>query len=330
MIKGGVASLTEMTNPSNMQPPSLPVDDEFVLKRLEAISNYFRLGTINQADRIDGIHKNYTVTTESGQFIFKILIHHSLEVLKKELIYLERLEENHFPISHYLSSPDGSFAFQGSDFIAVAMPKLTGEIREPSEDVSRQIGLHLAQLHRIPTNGLPQKSHWLDKDYLPHAIELAKSNFGQDQVAEFIYVYKSLSHFNPDSFPQSIIHGDLRPANCLFTGNELTAILDWEEIGIGACILDFAWSVLSFCFVEQPRGRRKFDARLYKCLFDSYSQVRFFTKEEENCMEDAVKYAYLTFCLWIWLQFKLYYPEEESKDDKNYYELFELDTMKLR
>src|SRR2546421_3677440 len=95
-------SLREIIHLGDMQAFGLLIDDNSMLKRLDPISNYFGLGTVKQAKRIGGVNKNYAVITDKGEFVFKILVYRSLEVFEKELIYLKRIEEYHFPVPHYL------------------------------------------------------------------------------------------------------------------------------------------------------------------------------------------------------------------------------------
>ena len=138
---------------------------------------------------------------------------------------------------------------------------------------------NLAKLHLIPAGSLPEKRHWLDNRFLAESIEAVSKRIDQRQLQEILRVSAAIRNFKPEDFPQSIVHGDINPANCLFLGGELRAFIDWEEVGIGASVLDFARSVLGFCFVDQPDSSVAFDVHLYKSLYDGYTRIRAFTPE---------------------------------------------------
>lgn len=103
----------------------------------------------------------------------------------------------------------------------------------------------------VSCTDLPEKRHWIDEHYLPEAIEAAVHMYGAERLRETLNVFHSLEHFQPATFPQSIVHGDLDPSNCLFEGEKLVAFVDWQEIGVGAALMDFVQTALGFCFVDQ-------------------------------------------------------------------------------
>ena len=186
-------------------------------RQLETISHYFGLGRVLSANRLDGYaNKNYVVTTPMGAFVLKILLNHPRADLEQEQRYLKRLEEHAFPAAYYLQSPHGSFCYQDEQILAVVLNKKDGGIPEKSEQVNRELGAQLARLHLLPTEGLPPKSSWMNSSYLPEALEIARQRLEPQEVDPFLQAYENVRRFQPDSLPQSIIHGDVVPPNCLF------------------------------------------------------------------------------------------------------------------
>src|ERR1700738_2683578 len=106
-------------------------DDRLLLNQLEAISSYFALGSVREQQRVGGhANENYLVTTELGEFVFKLLLNHPLRVFQQELIYLQRLEEHGYPVAYYLSSPHGTSFYQDGNVLAVVLRKKDGCIPE--------------------------------------------------------------------------------------------------------------------------------------------------------------------------------------------------------
>ncbi len=290
--------------------------------RLEAIAQHFALGVVQNYHAAKGTNQNFFVTTDQGQFLFKIIVNatreEAVEDIETGLPYLNRLAEHDFPIVGYITAPNGSLIYQSAECIAVAMHQLQGHEPEISENVCREIGSHLARLHLIPTSGLAKKRHWLEHEYLLKSIEVAKNKFGTENLKKIFKEFHSLQHFRPDTFPQSIIHGDMDPSNCLFVGDKVSAFLDWQECGMGASLLDFGMTVLGFCFVKDRASSSCmiFHPQAYQALFDGYSQIRPFSPDEKASIESAVKYAGLTLSMWFMLRWNDYFPGEEFVETK--------------
>lgn len=307
--------------------------DHNVKQKLADIARHFELGSITSTPRrAMGTNQNYFITTTRGQFLVKLIVNAPLEEIAQGLPYLDRLEEYDFPAAaYYIKAPDGSAIYENADTCAVVLRKLKGKMPELSTPVSKEAGMALARLHLIPADGLPPKRHWIDNNYLPEAIELARKTLGDHELQQTLDVYASFKDFKPKTFPQSIVHGDLDLTNCLFVGNRLSAMLDWQEVGVGASILDFAMGVLGFCFVEStdPEYRGTFDLQLYKAFHAGYSQVRPLSQAEQDAIETAVKYAGLTQPVWSMLHWDQYHPGVDLVETNTLYWRFGLDTWTL-
>jgi Ser/Thr protein kinase RdoA (MazF antagonist) len=277
------------------------------LTQLETISSYFGLGSVLSQQRIGGhANENYLVTTEAGEFIFKLLLNHPLEDLQQEIIYLQILKDNAYPAAYYLPSHHGPLFYQNGNILAVVQKKLAGHIPERSAAVNQEFGLHLARLHLLPTHALPDKRSWMNANYLPEALKVAQQSDDHQTTGRFLQAYEQVRHFQPATLPQSIIHGDATLYNCLFVGNHLSALLDWEEVTIGASLLDVAMAALMFSFVKKV-----FQPLLLTSLLDGYMQIRPLLKEEQEQLGVAIKYAGLMVSTFFLLQ-SLQNPSSES------------------
>jgi Ser/Thr protein kinase RdoA (MazF antagonist) len=301
--------------------------------RLTAIAECFALGQVRTYLRASGTNDNYLVTTSSGDYLFKIIVNTTLEDVLSALPFLQRLEEQGFvAAAYYLKTPDGQVFYHSSNCDAVVLKRLSGDMPEPSLTVSREIGIHLAQLHLIPYADLPEKRHWLDARYLPGAIQAAVKLYGAEKMSETLKVFNSLRDFKPASFPQAIIHGDLDTSNCLFEGERLVAFVDWQESGVSAALLDFVQTVLGFCFIEHTAGSKSwavFDPELYRALYEGYTSIRPFSPYEKAHLGDALKYIGLTQPVWSMLSWQQYHPGEEMIETTRLYWAFGLDNLTL-
>ncbi|HZO71163.1 MAG TPA: phosphotransferase [Ktedonobacteraceae bacterium] len=302
--------------------------------KLPAIAHHFDLGQVLNRRRIaHSTNQNYLVTTTRGEYLFKIIVNTTLEDVLNGLPFLQRLEQQQFrKTAYYLAAPNGEIAYHSPDCDAVVLRKLPGGTPELSPTVCHEIGIALAQLHLIPCDNLPEKRHWLDARYLPEAIQAAVKMYGPEKLSETLKVFDSLHNFQPATFPQAIIHGDLCAVNCLFEGEELIAFVDWQEVGVGAALIDFVSTVLGFCFIDQPDGHEYwaiFEPNLYRALYEGYSSIRPLSEYEEAHLDDALKYVGLTQPVWSMLMWEQYHRGQEMIETNTMYWKFGLDTLTL-
>ena len=302
--------------------------------KLAAIAAHFGLGEVQSYTQITHCtNQNYLVTTTQGEYLFKIIINTTLEDILNGLPFLERLEACGFTATtYYLKSPRGEVAYHSPGCDAVVLRKLPGGIPELSSTVCREIGSHLAQLHLIPCDNLPEKRHWLHARYLSEIVEKAVKMYGPENLRETLKVSESLHDFQQETFPQSIIHGDLCAVNSLFEGEQLVAFVDWQDIGVSATIIDFVQTVQGFCFVDQDKDSdywALFDPELYRVLYESYTSIRPFSEYELAHLDEAMKYVGLIQPVWSMLMWEQYHPGEEMIETNLLYWKYGLDQLIL-
>lgn len=299
-------------------------DSPEISKILGNASEYFGLGGVQNQSRIGGeANKNYNVQTASGDFIFKVILEHPLEDVETEIAYLKKIKEFNFPSSSYVSTPTGSSIYQEQGQMILALPKLDGHQPERTVDVCRTVGRQLAVLHRIPTEGLPSRNSWLEKQYLPKAVQTINEKF-PSQADRVNAVSEGLKDFPYDFLPKVLVHGDMAPENCLFDGDRLIALLDWEEVGMAPAILDLSICLLNFCFEENTLHQE-----LFQAMVQGYTEVRQLTEDETRYLPDALRFACLIQCAWRFLQFGVYHPDPKYIETAETYWKIGLDHLEL-
>ena len=300
-------------------------------EKLAAIAHYFDLGEIVASQPIlHATNQNYLVTTPKGDYLFKIIVNTTLHDVLEGLPFLQRLEEEQFSATaYYLPTSGGEMAYHSAGCDAVVLKKLPGAIPELSPAVCREVGVYLAKLHLIPCDGLPEKRHWLDARYLPEAMQKALDLYGPAPLRETTAVFHSLRSFQPARLPQSILHGDLCPVNSLFERERLVAFVDWQEIGVGAALMDFASTVLGFCFREQDANADFWAIFDPRALFEGYTSLCPFSSDELEQLDAALKYVGLTQPVWSMLNWQQYHPGEEMIETNTRDRKYGLDALVL-
>jgi len=292
---------------------------------LQEASNNFNLGRIIDFKRVVGnINKNYSITTEDGShYIFKIIVKHSLEDLKTESMYLNKLREYDFPAAYYVEDIHGSQIFQYNNSVVMAQLKLMGTPPPFSTEICISIGQNIAKLHRIPKLGLPKRNHWLKKPFLSNQVSLIQSSL-PDKAQKFLEAFDSIADFKYSKLPKTIVHGDLYANNCLYHENSLIAFLDWEEVGIAPAILDLATCVFNFCFENDI-----FHPKQYEAMVDGYQRYRSLNDLEKKSINLALKYVALNLCAWRVAKFGISNPDPIIVKKSEIYWNIGLDKLQL-
>lgn len=300
--------------------------------RIVAVARFFALGAIHAVSPAAGTNDNYLVATDSGAFVIKFLVNTTMEELARGLPFLDRVAAAGFaPVVTYLRAPDGAVLFRDAEGAAVVLARLAGEPPAISQVVCHTIGQHLAQLHLIACDGLPARPHWLDDGYLPQAMHTLRQTVGAARIPGILRAWDALQGFDPASLPHSIVHGDLDTSNCLFDGDRLVAFLDWQDVGVGAALLDFAMTVLGFCFHEAntPHWHGTFSPVAYTSLYRGYTSVRPLIDLERRQLGAALQYVGLTQPVWSLLHWDQYHAGEPLDEQRTLYWRYGLDTLRL-
>ncbi len=290
-----------------------------ISKILQEIADHFQIGRITSRKQFGGnTNENYLLTTKRGDFVCKIFLEKCLEDIEKEFSFLEYLESKNIPVSIPLSSglEKEKRIYAKGKTIAMVCKKIDGIHPKRTIDTCKKLGIFLAQLHEVPIKTLKEsqkknfteKSHWLMPSYLPVAIVTLRQykNLFPREAKIMIDAYEKIKHIDITSHEQKIVHGDLYLGNVLFKNNKIIAVLDWENVGIGSALLDFARSALALSI-----PKTKFHPDLFRAFLAGYRAVRSFTYTNKQ-LADALTYTYLTRATWMLLQFGLYHPNKQK------------------
>lgn len=256
-----------------------------------------------------------------GEYVIKIVTEYPKENIEDEISYVTYLIDNDICVPTFKALAQGGFVYQDKEVLAVCLEKIQGSIPEVTRDVCLQIGEVFGKFHKLDAAHLTQRVHWLREDYLKKSMKLIKEHFSDD-YARYEKVYVEVGSVDWRRLPQGIIHGDMSPENCIFENRELNGLLDWEECGIGASVLDLATCLHNFCVVDG-----KFDRNLVNAMIQGYEKERGLSDSERNVLAKAVRYAGLTLSVWRLLQFGLHRVEDGRRDEAYVYWTIDYDSF---
>lgn len=278
----------------NLEQQIIPESERMAIPH---VLSFFRLGRPLETTVLTQgkANHNYMVKTDEGkEYAVKFPIEETRESLENDLAIQEQLAAANIGTSVYCRTADGKFIFD-QGITAVVSPKIEGIHPEIiDESVSSAIGEVLAQFHNAVTTLPNPRQGWLNLETVSKPN--SKEEHPSTQTArKFIEEGKKIYQ---QGLPKGIIHGDLHEGNLLVNKDnhsEVTAIFDFEEAEENLFVVDVARSMLAVCTTDSGR---KLDKDLIEAFAKGYSSQRQLTKEEQENLPDAVKYAAAACILW--------------------------------
>jgi homoserine kinase type II len=249
---------------------------------------------ITYAGIAEGVeNSNYALTTTSGEFILTLFEQFTAPQIGYFLQLLIDLRHADFlcPQPELDKQKQSLRLLAGKP--AVIFQRLAGRsVMEPSVEQCRELGKQLAKLHGYGQNypSFQQTDTllgWCYRSYeklQPYLSETINRLIAAELDFQRHHPHKDL--------PQGLIHGDLFRDNVLFSGENLTGLLDFYNANRDALLLDVAITANDWCVVAGQMQPEKLNA-----LLSSYQQLRPFTHTEQQLWAVMLRLAALRFWL---------------------------------
>ena len=132
-------------------------------------------------------------------------------------------------------------------------------IRSMCESMAEQLAaIHTVDLHATGLNALGDGRNHLDRVIDHWADEMHRVQRGTLPALERLL--HGLKETKPQPCPNiALVHGDAKPGNFAFVGDEVSAVFDWEMTDVGDPLTDIGWMELLWI---QPVGITRHQAAL--------------------------------------------------------------------
>jgi homoserine kinase type II len=263
--------------------------------QLEDFFDDYSLGNIVSFEGIkDGIENtNYRVTSCHGDFVLTLFELLTAKELSHILGLLEHLGNCHLPCP--MPQPDRHHRLlrQLNNKPAALFKCLSGAaVSAPSIAQCRAVGEHLARLHLCTHDiDLPLKnSNDLSAckavfNKISAHLSIADINLIDDEI-------NYQARYSEYDLPGGVIHGDLFKDNVLFTGDQLSGMLDFYSACAGPWLLDLAITVNDWCSDNGMVNRETMAA-----LLTAYQTIRPLQIMEQQRWSTVLRLAALRFWL---------------------------------
>ena len=278
------------------------------LTELDRIVLQYPIGTALKLEEIPGGfgNSNFKLTTTEGEFLLKICDEKDSVELNMQIALLQHLHQHAYPTVYPIPTKDQKQLTHETFGSVILYPFLPGEQPQSSPDTLAQLGEALAKLHCIPPiAGLPRFAMGISQ-MTPFFKEVQGTQFATHPFVESLK--SQLESMEPQlnaSLPMGLLHGDLFLDNTLFDGDQMVAILDFEEGCYDTLLIDVGMTLIGCCYTPQHQLNLESAQR----FLDAYNASRPLTENEWKYLDGFVHYAALSIAFWRFRQFNIRRPD---------------------
>lgn len=275
---------------------------------LDRIVSQYPIGTALKLEEIPGGfgNSNFKLTTTQGEFLLKICDEKDSAELNMQIALLQHLHQYAYSTVYPIATKNQEQLTHETFGSVMIYPFLQGEQPPSSTNTLAQLGEALAKLHCIPPiDGLPRFAMGISQ-MIPFFEEVQDTQFATHPFVELLKseLESMEPHLNA-SLPMGLLHGDLFLDNTLFDGDQLVAILDFEEGCYDTLLIDVGMTLIGCCYTPQHQLNLEAAQR----FLDAYNALRPLTESEWKHLDNFVHYAALSIAFWRFRQFNIRRPD---------------------
>jgi homoserine kinase type II len=240
------------------------------------------------------VNSNFALRTAAGTVFCRLYEERDLSGAEREAAMLGRLAAAGVPTPAPLARVTGGFVLVVRGKPAALFPWREGRIRcqaSVTPDDASRVGEALARVHEAGRHEAAEVGRFGLAELLERLDRIERS--GDARFAPLVpRLRTSLQdvHASRDPALQSgLTHGDLFRDNVLWSGPELSALLDFESACRGTYAYDLMVTVLSWCFGDD------LDPRLASAMRAGYESVRPLSPAERRGLHAEARFAALRF-----------------------------------
>jgi homoserine kinase type II len=272
-------------------------------EHIQEISNIYNQSIIDyQSIEAGAGNTNYVLRTVTGQYILTIF-----EIEYRRVVNLSKLmqwlEAHDFPASQIQKSTAGELVTRWRGKPMLLKHFIPGRVVENLDSgMLAHVGAAVAQLHAIPAPEFLPTNH-------PYGFEtfsfLLDKEIDIDYEAWLAERMTSLTRTIKLDLPRGLIHGDVFYDNILFEGQNLTAIIDFEEACYDFNVFDLGMAIVGTCLNVGEINLAKTSA-----LVQGYQNHRVLTYLEKETLKSFVEYAAIATSSWRFWKYNIDTPLE--------------------
>ena len=278
--------------------------DRLDTRAVEGLAHRFGIGDVITFSIMDGGLENtsYSVETSSGRYVLTLWDQKSLQHATNLATLLMYLTDRGIRTSRVVVPPSGPKVVLHDKKPVMLKCYVDGDVSANlTGNLLAQLGEEMARLHEIPAPSYLPQSFPYGRSYFAEVTDSNLRHAYIDWLSEKTrYLHKSI----PQHLPMALIHGDVFFDNVIVKGDQLMAIIDFEEachyyrgFDLGMVIVGACRDSQGICFERAGRFIRGYQK---KATLESI---------EREALKGFAVYAAVATSFWRFRQYHLRRPE---------------------
>ena len=266
-------------------------------QELETFLREYDLGALLDYQGIsEGVENtNYFVTTGAGQYVLTLFESIGFDDLPYYLDLMAFLAEHGVQSPHPLPDRRGGYLRTFKSKPAALLQRLPGSsTTQPNIAQCGAIGMALGHLHREGLAFAGKRAHTRGPHWRRTTAERLIPYMTSEDVALLREEVRFQAGFSRAGLPWGVIHADLFRDNALFSGDELTGILDFYYACNSVLLYDVGVTVNDWCFCPATGTLETAKAM---AILSAYHEQRPFQDNEHEMWPVMLRVAALRFWL---------------------------------
>jgi homoserine kinase type II len=276
---------------------------------LEGLARRFGIDDITAFSVMDGgsENSNYCIETNSGKYVLTLSDQKSLKHATNLASLLVHLTEHGIRTSRIIAPLEEPFVILHDRKPVMLKHHVDGDITANlTGNVLAQLGEEMARLHEVPAPSYLPGSFPYGRRYFPEVID---ANLDHAYIAWLSEKNGYLQKRIPQHLPMALIHGDVFFDNMIVQGDQLMAIIDFEEACHYYRGFDLGMAIVGAC-----RDRDVISFEKAGRLIRGYEKVTTLQSIERETLKAFAVYAAVATSFWRFRHYHLRRPDPQLYD----------------
>jgi homoserine kinase type II len=276
---------------------------------VEGLAGRFGIYHITAFSVMDGGNENtnYCLETNSGKYVLTLCDQKSLKHTTNLASLLVYLTDHGIRTSRVVVPPKGPIVIMHDQKPVMLKRYVDGNITANlTGNLLVRLGQEMARLHEIPAPSYLPKSFPYGRSYFPEVIDSNLDHAYIDWLSEKnSYLQKRI----PQNLPMTFIHGDVFFDNLIVQGDQLMAIIDFEEACHYYRNFDLGMVIVGAC-----RDRQGISFEKAGQFIRGYQKETTLQSVERDTLKAFAVYAAVATSFWRFRHYHLRRPEPQLYD----------------
>ncbi len=250
---------------------------------------------------------NYLIKTNSGKYVLTLCEQKSLERTIDLVNLLVHLANHGIRTSRVVVPLEESVVILHDQRPVMLKHHIDGDTTGDLSGIALfQLGEEMARLHAVPVPSYVPDSFPYGRSYFHEVID---SNLDHAFVGWLAEKNSYLQKQIPQTLPKALIHGDIFVDNLVVQGNQLVAIIDFEDACHYYRCFDLGMTIVGTCRDHQGICFEK-----AKRFIHGYQNQASLQPDEREALKIYVAYAAIITSFWRFRHYHLRKPERQFHD----------------